>query len=220
MEIELDRQNPFNLPEKGDILFNEMNANYRHNATIRSGISCFFLYSDSYKEAASKLFEQIDGDVYYTNILVYPLVFLSRHFLELRLKELISGLNYAVTGQFNFPKGHKLLNLWCEYKRLVIAAGEGYGPEKIHLENTEKLIIEFDSVDPGSMSFRYPVDAEKKPSLAITNLDLENFRLTMGKLFRFFDMQSEAVFHLVDLTQDFFNEMRAQYLQQMSIEYY
>lgn len=41
------------------------------------------------------------------------------------------------------------MSLWSEYKRLVNEAGEGYGPEKIHIENTEKLILEFDSVDPG-----------------------------------------------------------------------
>lgn len=220
MEIEPENPNPYNFPEDGDILFNEMNVDYHHNAIIRSGISSFFLYSDSYKEAALKLFSQLDGSAYNANTLVYPLVFISRHFLELRLKELISGLNYAVTEEFNFPKGHKLMNLWSEYKRLVIEAGEGYGPEKIHIENTEKLILEFDSVDPGSMSFRYPVDAEKNPSLGMTNLDLENFRLTMEKLFRFFDMQSDAVFHLVDLAQDFFSDMRAQYHQEMASNYY
>lgn len=196
MEKELKNLNPYNFPDNSDILFNEMNADYRHNAIIRSGITKFFLYSDSYKESAIKLFEQLNGEAYNANTLVYPLVFLCRHFIELRLKELISGLNYAVSEKYDFPKGHKLINLWNEYKRLVVESGEGYGPDEIHIKNTEKLIVEFDSIDPGSMCFRYPVNNNKNPSLIMTNLDLENFRLTMAKLFNFFDMQSDAVFHL------------------------
>lgn len=82
MKIEPENPNPYNFPENGDILFNEMNANYHHNAIIRSGISSFFLYSDSYKEAALKLFSQLDGSAYNANTLVYPLVLLVGIFLS------------------------------------------------------------------------------------------------------------------------------------------
>lgn len=212
----------FKLPEANDTLFREFNEDYHHNAIIRSGVSKFFLFSDSYKTAAIKLFEQLDGNAFSANTLVYPIVFLCRHFIELRLKELISGINYSLSEKYSFPDGHNLDTLWNTYKSLVPKAGESFVPEKKVLTNAERLIKEFNLVDPNSMCFRYPVDksADRNPSLTMTNLDLENFRLTMEKLFNFFDTQSDLIFHLIDVAEEYFSEMRNLYHQEMVSYYY
>jgi hypothetical protein len=210
-----DIDGSFLLPDANDKLFNEFNDDFRHNAMISTGISKFFLFSDSYRTAALSLFEKLDGSAYLANTLVYPLVFLNRHFLELRLKELVSGLNYAVKQEYKFSTGHKLRELWNEYKSLLPQAGESFSPEKQTLLSVEKLILEFDSIDPGSFSFRYPVNTLSNPSLKMTNLDLENFRLTMIKLYNFFETQSDVVFHLIDIADEFYSEMRRQYDRDM-----
>lgn len=222
MEEQLNTETEFLFPESTDKLFNEFNVDYRHNAIISAGISKFFLFSDSYKSAAIKLFEQLDGSAYQANTLVYPIVFLCRHFIELRLKELISGINYSITEKYSFPDGHNLENLWDTYNSIIRKAGESFVPENSILANTEKLIQEFNLVDPNSMCFRYPVDktSDRNPSLSITNLDLENFRQTMQKLFNFFDTQTNVVFHLINLADEFYSIMRQEYHQEMMSYYY
>jgi hypothetical protein len=209
------------MPTLTDKLFNESNADASHNAIIRTGISQFFLFSDSYKIAAQKLFSQLDGSAWYANTLVYPIVFTCRHFLELRLKELISGLNYAKNETRQFKDGHGLKYLWDDYVLLVAEVANSYSPTAEEKAAVEKLIKEFDSVDPNSMCFRYPVGKtpDRKKSLQITNLDLENFRLVMEKLFNFFDRQSDIVFHLTDIAEDFFSEMRNAYREEMENYY-
>jgi hypothetical protein len=212
----------FKLPGADDTLFRQFNEDYRHNAIIRSGVSRFFLFSDSYKTAAVKLFEQLDGTAFSANTLVYPIVFLCRHFIELRMKELISGINYSLLEKYTFPDGHNLDALWNTYKSLIHRAGKSFVPNKKLLSNTEELIKEFNLVDPNSMCFRYPVDksVDRNPSLTITNLDLENFRLTMEKLFNFFDTQSDIIFHLIDVAEEYFSEIRNLYHQEMISYYY
>lgn len=216
------REEEFEFPNSTDELFNELNGNGGHNAIIRTGISKFFLFSDSYKTAAIKLFEQLDGSAYYANTLVYPLTFLCRHFIELRLKELISGINYSTKQEYSFPDGHNLEVLWNTYNSVIANAGESFVPEKSVLRNMQRLIKEFNVMDPNSMCFRYPVDKgkERSPSLSVTNIDLDTFRQTMGKIFNFFDTQSDAVFHLIDLAEEFYAEMRNQYHQEMTSYYY
>lgn len=205
--------NEFPLPNIQDKLFKEFNEDCRHNAIVRTGIDKFFLFSEGYKTAAKKLFEQLDGNAYDANILVYPLIFLNRQFLELRLKELITGLNFTISHEYKFSNGHDLKQIWDTYKSLAIQIVGNNIPDKEMLQNVENLIIEFNAIDPKSFSFRYPVDTSKdrNPSLSITNIDLLNFMTTMKKLYNFFDTQSDMVFHLIDLTEEFILIMRSEY---------
>jgi len=211
----------FLLPVDQDKLFKDFNDDYRHNAIVRTGIDKFFLFSEGYKTAAEKLFEQLDGSAFYANMLVYPLIFLNRQFLELRLKEIISGLNFAISHEYKFPNGHNLENLWDTYKELIKQVGEMNAPEPATLKSAEKLVLEFNAVDPKSFSFRYPVDTSeaRNPSLEMTNIDLHNFATTMNKLYNFFDTQSDVVFHLIDLTEEFISIMRSEYQSEMSSYY-
>ena len=182
----------------------------------------FFLFSEGYKTAAIKLFEQLDGSAFHANFLVYPLIFLNRQFLELRLKELISGLNFAISHKYEFPNGHGLQSLWNTYKDLILQIDSGHhSPDNATLQNVEKLIFEFNLIDPQSFSFRYPVDTSpaRNPSLKITNIDLLNFMTTMNKLYNFFGWQSDMVFHLIDITDDFISIMRSEYESEM-LSYY
>ena len=44
--------------------------------------------------------------------LVYPAVFLYRHYIELRLKEIVQGGNWLVGKPPEFPKHHNINDLW------------------------------------------------------------------------------------------------------------
>lgn len=203
------------MPEVSDQLFRPFNDDYRHNAIIRTGIRQFFLFSDAYMTAALKLFEQLDGSAYYANTLVYPIVFTCRHFLELRLKELISGLNYAKSQEYSFDKHHRLYDLWSTYRKLHASMGVDTSPEDKTFDAVDKLIKEFATTDPVSFSFRYPVDKEENPTLKIETLDLDNFRTVMDKLFNFFSNQSDHVFYFIDMADEYYTYMADMYYQEM-----
>ena len=211
----------FPVPEGSETLFKEFNDDYTFNAIISSGIDKFFLFSDGYKNASLKLFAQLEGDTCSADTIVYPLVFINRHFLELRLKELISGLNYVITHKYSFPNGHNLEFLWNTYKALLSEVEDTKNTDIDGLAQVEKLILEFNNVDSSSFSFRYPVEtsSDRNPSLTIRHLDLQNFQNTMIKLYNYFDSHSDMIFYLTDLTDEFIITMRSEYEHEMRSYY-
>ncbi|WP_026473153.1 hypothetical protein [Alkaliflexus imshenetskii] len=194
------------LPNDTDRLFNDCNIDYRHNAILRSGKKWFMVYSEAYRLAAEKLFEQLDGSAYISNHLVYPIVFLSRQYIELSLKELINGLNYVRIEKYTFPCDHKLKSLWDKYVSLSSNINKYQKPEETVLKNMERLISEFEEIDTFSMNFRFPTDKseERKPSLKRTNIDLENFRITMSKISNFLTWQSNAIYDEIDKAEEYY----------------
>ena len=210
----------FSLPDESDKLFKDYNKDYRHNAIVSTGIDKFFLFSEGYKSAALRVFDQLDGEAWSANTCVYPLVFLNRQFLELRLKELICGLNFVIDKEKTFPNGHNLESLWNKFKDLLYSLGEDH-INKSTLENAEKLILEFNAIDSNSFSFRYPVDKshERKPSLTLTNIDLQNFMKTMKKLYNYFDALNDLVSYQVDQAEEYISIMRSEYESEMNSYY-
>lgn len=209
------------MPGLGDVLFQAFNQDYKNNAIVSSGIDKFFLFSDGYKAASQKLFQQLDGNSYDANTIVYPLIFLNRQFLELRLKELISGLNYISDHNRQFPNGHNLSILWTEFKKKITVLDNGIHLDEKIFPHAERLVLEFNDIDPGSFSFRYPVDTtpDRNPSLKMKNVDLLNFQTVMTKLYHFLDGYSFLIFHLVEMTEDFILEMQSMYEREMASYY-
>ena len=72
------------------------------------------------------------------------------------------------------------------------------------LENVERLIKEFNDLDPKSMNFRYPVTRgpNRKESLSNESIDITNFKSVIDKLIYFFDWQWEMLNHYQDLKNE------------------
>ncbi len=70
-----------------------------------------------------------------------------------------------------------------------------------------RLIHEFNFIDPKSMSFRYPVDKALNPSVTMQNFDIDNFKDVMDKLANFFDCQLE----IMKMLEDYNSEMATKY---------
>ena len=118
------------FPQKGDQLFKPYNTVFTQNALISTGEKAFILYSKGYKNAAIKVWESFDGSAGQASTLVYPLIFLNRHFLELRLKELVGIVNTILNGKFSFPKGHDLGTVWDVYRNLLPKVGTMFKSKK------------------------------------------------------------------------------------------
>ena len=128
-------------------------------------------YADGYKEAGDVLVEYVKENRFKADLLVYPVIFNYRHYLELRLKELIIKGRKLYDVEEALTTNHNLSWLWKECRTIL----ERVWPEgdKTDLDKIESGINEFYGVDPTSYSFRYPVrkdGQETIPDLTYINL--------------------------------------------------
>src|ERR1700689_617653 len=104
-----------------------------------------------YREAARLLTEEkltFGPSIDQTGLAIF---FLQRHRVELALKELLAECGADIS---KIKSQHSLVALWCACKELV-------GTESCELQQVDSgatLITVLDDADPGSYSFRYPVD--------------------------------------------------------------
>ncbi|MBP8994491.1 MAG: hypothetical protein QM293_10580 [Bacteroidota bacterium] len=198
------------LPNKTDSIFkDEVNPDY--GAWLKNPANKFFLYSEGYKEAGKKLWEFCIENRFYANTLIYPLVFNYRQFLELRLKELIiMGYKYLDTEK-DFSDEHSLIRLWNTYRNEILPQIEQI--EKDILDNVERIISQFNSEDPQSMTFRYPVTRgpNRKDSLNRETIDLNNFKNVIDKLIYFFDWQWDMISQFEDMKAEMIADMYREY---------
>lgn len=91
----------------------------------------------------------------------FPAIFLYRQFIELALKHVISVYGPAVGVQPNWTS-HDLGLLWRTYQDISSKLG---AKADVGDQGAEAIIKVFAAADPGSYSFRYPVDRAGKPNL-------------------------------------------------------
>lgn len=199
-----------NLPNANDQLFkDETDINY--GAWLKNPANKFFLYSEGYKKAGANLWEFIIENRFYANTLIYPLVFNYRQFIELRLKELIiMGYKYLDIEK-DFADEHSLMKLWNTYRNDILPEIETIDKET--LDNVERLIMQFNSEDPKSMSFRYPVTKgpNRIDSINRDTIDLKNFKAVIDKLIYFFDWQWDMISHYEDFKAEMIADMYREY---------
>jgi hypothetical protein len=120
--------------------------------------------------------------------LLYPIIFNYRQSLELRLKYLLMA--YApLTHEAPDYRSHDLAKLWTKCKRVIVTLDGAAEPsDKEAFEAVDKLIAEFDAVDPGSDTFRFAHDTKGKPvKLGISAIDLSNLRGVVAGLHNFLE---------------------------------
>lgn len=149
------------------------------------------LYSEGYKEAGNVLYKFCVENQYYESWILFPLVFNYRHYIELKLKELIFIGKSYLEEKREFPTNeHGLLRLWREYRNDILPKIDNSIEQSI-LDNMEKLIAEFNQKDSKSMKFRYPINKNdfENRSLDKPYFDLANFKNVMDKIINFFKEQ-------------------------------
>ncbi len=163
-------------------------------------------YINGFRTAADNLATSTENDRRAGN-LVYPTMFLYRHYLELRIKQLILGFQKLMELKDKLPPPlHQLCELWKKVRELeqqAILSGDWNSKENFNkYPKIEELIREFDKMDQGSYEFRYPVDKKGARTLrclkedarkkAETNIDVPpDFNLARVR-----DMIKETTFAL------------------------
>ena len=130
-------------------------------------------YAMAYKIAADRLVDSLQRGPVSELYQVFPIMFLYRHYLELRLKEILRILrDWDGRWDANIPHIHDSPKLWEEVRQLL----EKFDDRIVeHIDDArleegaaifdaiEQRVKEFDEIDHGSFNFRYPEDQATKP---------------------------------------------------------
>jgi hypothetical protein len=142
------------------------------------------IYCFGYKQAAdalvSHLFKKHDYSAYGESQ-CYPIIFLYRHYLELRLKELLIAYGHLLL-ESTQVRGHRLAPLWQKVREMADKAQSESDPEiDADLAMLGEIIEEFDKVDTKSEVFRYPVckDNETTTLPLFHTVDLHQLKQVM-----------------------------------------
>jgi len=179
------------FPAVTDKLFAHDFPDWRNNAVQNYMLDKFSFYADGYKHSAEILVRECIADRTLNDIVVFPIVFLYRQYIELRLKEIIINLLYCTNGSKDFPTHHRIDELWKDFIRLYDSLGEDTSDK--YLQNAACVIKELSAADPVSMAFRYPVDKKGNDLLDLTHINIRNFGEVMERLANLLDAISDQV---------------------------
>ena len=182
-------------PEKGDKFFIE-EGDKGEIAWLHKAFQEFGGYADSYQTAAINLIDSALEEKEFRDYHVYPIVFLIRHYLELRLKELIIGIDYCENQTKQFPQTHDIQHLWSKFKKYYSDLGEDINDQRFRV--VDDLIKEMSNVDPMSMKFRYPDNSNHE----FNYLNLSNLRENFIRVCFLFDGIAMQIAHYVEMTED------------------
>jgi hypothetical protein len=174
-----------------------------HNAYLTRVHLPWGLYADGYRKAAELLIEHCDT-FYAKNTLVYPIVFLYRQYVELRMKDIIRESGKVVKNPHPLPQHHRLDALWpvcCD-----ILQERDLPVSKEDLSRIENCIKQFREFDPTSEAFRYPQTKQGDSSLPsqLEKISLRGLADAMKGLAE----SLEKISHLLSADVDLENEFR------------
>ncbi len=146
-------------------------------------------YAIEYQESVNVL---LDDKTWKRNFTVFPIIFLYRHYIELRLKEIILNNWEFLERVKSFPSGHDIYKLWniCRacLKETDKLVDPGFAQSREYVEQIigaydalETDLNKFAEIDPDSQHFRYPVDAQGNP-ISIDNKLLAKLQRELPEL--------------------------------------
>jgi hypothetical protein len=187
----------FQLPafRRGDLfcLGNDDGIDYPIGCVgINGGPYDFGAYAIGYFEAAGRLFRDIHRDRLLLDPLVYPLCFLYRQGVELSIKHLLMTVPRLYNETCSPVMDHILRENWKSLRGFLVRQRQSYPSEPRISEATlnwvDVVLLDFLSVDPKSMVFRYPEDTNGRPYLQnkshVNFTQLGKFMEPLGTWFR------------------------------------
>jgi hypothetical protein len=188
-------------PRKGDQLFRDDLPDWHNNACLSLGGDPF-AYAEGYRRAAEILVFYVNDHGRDQDILVYPILFLYRHHLELAMKRIIRRLPRLLyrdltSNEKGQLKQHSLIGLWQTLKPMVseiYKAVDWTRPAKDDIEGADDYIRQLSEIDSDSTSFRYAHAKDGSPSLPadLIRINLLHFAVTISRLIQYIDDMDTA----------------------------
>ncbi len=170
-----------------------------HNACLNWARDPLELYVVGYREAAELLVDDALNHRKPIDSLVYPIIFLYRHYFELRLKELIRESRALLRETAEFPKRHEIDELWKEARALLAKVFENES-ESPDFSEIDEVLMELAHIDPMSFAFRYPRDKKGgNPLDGITHINIRHFAERVDSVAGLLDGASIGVSHYREL---------------------
>jgi hypothetical protein len=213
-------------PEKGDKLFREDCEDWHYNAVIGhyGPEKGWGAYSEGYKIAGDILVRYVIENSRHQDLLIYPIVFNYRQWLELTLKMIIRDGNVLLENDIDFPITHELGRLWVLARKVILDLGDTIGLNesgKEIIDITEEITRELDVKDSGSFVFRYPEDIKKEPSIATGHeiVNIRNFSEIIDKVHSLLFGIGECISIELDNKKEWMAMQADEYEQIMRSEY-
>jgi hypothetical protein len=168
-------------------------------------------YADCYQHSALALIDIALSEERYRDYKIYPIVFLIRHYFELRLKELIKGVNYLEKQTEEFPTHHKLNSLWQNFRSKYSAVVEKLDSKDEVIISMTNLIAEISILDPDSMSFRYPTDLDGNIFEKPDYIELNNLKTVFIRSCRVLDSMAIQISMHSETVRDMLQEAYSYY---------
>ena len=187
---------------------------WTNNACLNWSHHSMRLYIEGYRVAADELVHGLAQNRAELDILVYPICFLYRQYIELQLKLIIRESRILLEDGSSFPQNHQIKDLWDitnDLRSRIIREHDESIKNYItqsDVAEVGKLISDFVEFDPKSLSFRYPLDKHGENSLeGIRHINISNLHGQMKWLKKKLDKYELAISPLIEWQQD----MRAEY---------
>jgi hypothetical protein len=179
-------------PKESDVLFQKYKygdglydwTRQGANFTLRA-----MAMTDGYKDAADVLIDATENMGNRKDILIFPVIFNYRHYLELKMKCIIADYGQAFSDVEPNWNSHNLLDLWSRVKKIIDSLQNG-DDDNAATVIIEKHIKEMNEVDQNSFSYRYHVDTKGNPieyGSAHWWLDVKNLKRVMNTIYNYFD---------------------------------
>lgn len=158
------------------------------------------LYVEGYWHGANKLAMGIIENRESIDYLVYPTLFLYRHYIELKIKYLIADSREVLEEKVGFPKHHNMFNLWGLLKANINRIAKSKGNDLYsHITSGDCNKVDdgmafYKEVDLGSMAFRYPKDQDGNTSLdGVVTINIQEVLVAMNGLKEVLDKIDYAI---------------------------
>ncbi len=161
-----------------DDFLNRKSSDWQNSALLHypPGASHWHAYILGYKEAADRLVQTVMSGQRGNDFLVYPILFLYRHWVEIFIKSLIlqaqalSGIEppprsrrMTSQGRSERAEGHNLEHLWNYLLKITPEIYPGFSRPDV--EAVDRVVAVLAKHDLSGDAARYPLDMAQNPTL-------------------------------------------------------
>lgn len=212
----------FTIPDRNLSLFepaeNYRNAGYVYRFHGGNSEDLWDVYANGYLDAVNELIKSVLEERLTSDTFGYPIFYLFSHYLELRFKEIMQIGRPLIGGDIGYSKGHNLIQLWGECKKIFKEVYEWKEYSDLDKEGRE-IFLTIDhfvkelSQDSKAQTFRYPMDVNGKSLIkdSIVVLNIENLAILANWLPHSLDSLCSGIYENKRLMDEYHAELRAEY---------
>ena len=146
---------------------------WQYNSRILSDDNIWLYYGEGYKLTIELIEKHILlEDNSNQDFMIYPYCYIVRHYIEIRLKEIVFEGNKIIDEEVDFKLNHDLSKLWMKSQEVLKKVWKQDFQKAP--DNISQFVNQFHSIDVKSDSFRYPID--KNGNINLDRTEEINFR--------------------------------------------